>query len=154
MPVIPTFDMAEADRSDFGLEEEVPSLESIDDDVPDDPGTLPSRSPRRQGNLRCADCDGENLFPDYLGRLSCRDCGSLTHYPGGPAAGETGRSWPGTVALRAEWDGPTFAAKAAARRRDRELRQQPGDRKETTTQQETPRRTTVRRRFLRALGAS
>ena len=30
--------------------------------------------------MRCAECDGDNILPDYLERLRCRTCDSLERY--------------------------------------------------------------------------
>ena len=38
MPLVPTFDMAAADPDDFGLDEELPSLEDPEDNAASEPG--------------------------------------------------------------------------------------------------------------------
>ena len=77
MPLLPTFDMAAADLLDFGLEEELPELEPEEGATADPGPTLP---PGLGELLRCADCDGNDFLPDYLGRPRCRTCGSFVQY--------------------------------------------------------------------------
>ena len=82
MPLAPTFDMSADDPepNDFGLAEDddIPDLEPADQASPATQG--PRTAETAQDVMRCAACDSDALFPDYLGRLRCRACGSLEHY--------------------------------------------------------------------------